>query len=74
MIQDIPYWIDLPYEQDKDDAKGCLMVPYSYDVNDFKFHVIGSGFADPNGFFAHMKNAFDVLYQGELRVRRSSMQ
>ena len=39
------------------------MVPYSYDCNDFKFHVVGSGFADPDGFFSHMKNAFDVLYE-----------
>ncbi|KAF2815269.1 polysaccharide deacetylase [Mytilinidion resinicola] len=62
---DVPYWIDLPTEASKSDeeAKGCLMVPYSYDCNDFKFHVIGSGFADPDGFFAHLKNAFDVLYE-----------
>jgi peptidoglycan/xylan/chitin deacetylase (PgdA/CDA1 family) len=38
------------------------MVPYSYDCNDFKFHVIGSGFADPSGFYTHLKRAFDVLY------------
>lgn len=30
---DIPYWIDLPYEKAKTDARGCLMVPYSYDVS-----------------------------------------
>ncbi|RDW67601.1 chitooligosaccharide deacetylase [Coleophoma cylindrospora] len=61
---DVPYWIDLPSERDlpDDQAKGQLMLPYSYDCNDFKFHVIGSGFADPAGFFDHLKRAFDVLY------------
>lgn len=41
---DVPYWIDRADEKDKPDPKGCLMVPYSYDCNDFKFHVVGSGF------------------------------
>ncbi|CAJ2500781.1 Uu.00g036340.m01.CDS01 [Anthostomella pinea] len=26
---DVPYWIDLAYESDSPDPKGCLMVPYS---------------------------------------------
>lgn len=60
---DVPYWIDLAHERNSPNPKGCLMVPYSYDCNDFKFHVAGSGFRDPNGFYAHLKNAFDVLYE-----------
>ena len=36
---DIPYWTDLPQERDSEKPKGCLMVPYSYDCNDFKFHT-----------------------------------
>ncbi|KAL4904098.1 hypothetical protein BDW74DRAFT_185767 [Aspergillus multicolor] len=62
---DVPYWIDLSSESDlpASEQKGCLMIPYSYDCNDFKFHVPGSGFRDPNGFLTHLKNAFDVLYQ-----------
>ncbi|KAI1076228.1 polysaccharide deacetylase [Whalleya microplaca] len=60
---DVPYWIDLPYERNSLKPKGCLMVPYSYDCNDFKFHTTGSGFRDPNAFFNHLKNAFDVLYE-----------
>ncbi|KAL3436079.1 hypothetical protein BDV09DRAFT_203536 [Aspergillus tetrazonus] len=62
---DVPYWIDLPTERDlpADRAKGCLMIPYSYDCNDFKFHVPGSGFRDPDGFLTHLNNAFDVLYE-----------
>ena len=60
---DVPYWVDLPLERDSKDPKGLLMVPYSYDCNDFKFHVLGSGFTDPTGFHDHLKNAFDVLYE-----------
>lgn len=60
---DVPYWIDLNHEKGSPNPKGCLMVPYSYDCNDFKFHTAGSGFRDPQGFFTHLKNAFDVLYE-----------
>ncbi|SMR63251.1 unnamed protein product [Zymoseptoria tritici ST99CH_3D1] len=60
---DVPYWTDVPHEKDRDDAKGMLMVPYSYDCNDFKFHTAGSGFTEPTGFYDHLKNAFDVLYE-----------
>jgi len=60
---DIPYWVDQPTERDSSSPKGLLMVPYSYDCNDFKFHVVGSGFSDPTGFYDHIKNAFDVLYE-----------
>ncbi|KAG8673057.1 hypothetical protein FPOAC1_006360 [Fusarium poae] len=62
---DVPYWIDLPSERNEPSPKGCLMVPYSYDCNDFKFHTV-TGFNDPDGFYTHLKNAFDVLYgEGE---------
>ncbi|KAL4783801.1 hypothetical protein BJX76DRAFT_357702 [Aspergillus varians] len=60
---DVPYWTDLAYERDSAEPKGCLMIPYSYDCNDFKFHTPGSGFRDPAGFLTHLKNAFDVLYE-----------
>ncbi|KAF7195296.1 Chitin deacetylase 1 [Pseudocercospora fuligena] len=60
---DVPYWIDRADEKNKPEHKGLLMVPYSYDCNDFKFHTAGSGFRDPNGFFTHLKNAFDTLYE-----------
>lgn len=60
---DVPYWIDLPAEKEVPNPKGCLMVPYSYDCNDFKFLVPNVGFRDPQGFYDHIKNAFDVLYE-----------
>lgn len=60
---DVPYWTDLNFEKDSASPKGQLMLPYSYDCNDFKFHVVGSGFRDPDGFYGHIKGAFDVLYE-----------
>ncbi|KAJ2906299.1 hypothetical protein MKZ38_002378 [Zalerion maritima] len=60
---DVPYWIDPPFEKERPNPKGMLMVPYSYDCNDFKFHTAGSGFRDPRDFYEHIKGAFDVLYE-----------
>lgn len=37
---DVPYWVDLPLERDSPSPNGLLIVPYSYDCNDFKFHVM----------------------------------
>ncbi|MBE7181567.1 MAG: hypothetical protein INR71_10240, partial [Terriglobus roseus] len=35
---DVPYWVDLPYESPLPEAerKGMLVVPYNYDCNDGK--------------------------------------
>lgn len=60
---DLPYWTDLPHERNSPNPKGCLMVPYSYDCNDFKFHTQGTGFRSPGAFYEHLQNAFDVLYE-----------
>ncbi|KAL8349089.1 hypothetical protein RB601_002067 [Gaeumannomyces tritici] len=60
---DVPYWTDLPMERDCLKLKRCLMVPYSYDCNDFKFLSAGPGFRDTEGFYNHLKNAFDMLYE-----------
>ncbi|KAF2464447.1 uncharacterized protein BDR25DRAFT_242383, partial [Lindgomyces ingoldianus] len=57
---DVPFQVNLPLERDVPEPKCLLRVPYSHDCNDFKFHVIGGGFADPDRFSAHMKNASDV--------------
>lgn len=59
---DVPYWIDLPMERNSPSPKGCLLIPYSYANNDFKFLTAG-GFRDPQSFYNHIKNAFDVLYE-----------
>ena len=54
---DLPYWLEVP---GTDEA--MLMVPYSFDNNDFKFHS-PSGFTGPRDFEEHLKNAFDTLYR-----------
>lgn len=52
----------MPAEKDDPNPKGMLMVPYSYDCNDFKYYV-AQGFSAPSDFFDHIKSAFDVLYE-----------
>jgi peptidoglycan/xylan/chitin deacetylase (PgdA/CDA1 family) len=65
---DLPYWVDVPgelvlHKEGKiEKPQGMLMVPYSYDNNDFKFHT-PTGFGGPGDFFSHLKNAFDTLYE-----------
>jgi peptidoglycan/xylan/chitin deacetylase (PgdA/CDA1 family) len=50
-------------ERDSEKPKGCLMVPYSYDCNDFKFLNNGPGFRSASSFSEYLINAFDVLYE-----------
>jgi len=51
---DLPYWVNGP--------KGPhLLVPYSLDANDMRF-VNAQGFANAEGFFVYLRDAFDVLY------------
>lgn len=59
---DVPYWVDVPAEKDEENPQGMLMVPYSYDCNDWKF-TIPTGFSAPMDFYDHVKGAFDVLYE-----------
>jgi peptidoglycan/xylan/chitin deacetylase (PgdA/CDA1 family) len=59
---DVPYWVDVPAEKDSPNPEGMLMVPYSYDCNDYKFNV-ATGFSAPLDFLDHVKGAFDVLYE-----------
>ncbi|ERS97560.1 carbohydrate esterase family 4 protein [Sporothrix schenckii 1099-18] len=62
---DLPYWVDVPAEKNVADPQGMLMVPYSYDCNDGKYHT-ASGWSTPSDFEAYLKAAFDVLYaEGE---------
>jgi peptidoglycan/xylan/chitin deacetylase (PgdA/CDA1 family) len=50
-------------ERNSENPKGCLMVPYSYDCNDFKFLNGGPGFRSAGSFSEYLINAFDVLYE-----------
>ncbi|WWC68282.1 uncharacterized protein I206_102205 [Kwoniella pini CBS 10737] len=57
---DIPYWIPSPT---KEEGKGLLMIPFSYDCSDLRFKMKGSGFASPKDYFRHLKDTFDCLYE-----------
>lgn len=61
---DVPYWVDVPAEKELSDEekKGMLLVPYSFDCNDYRF-LNTNGFRSTQAFFDHLKNAFDTLYE-----------
>jgi putative urate catabolism protein len=51
---DLPYWVNSP--------KGPhLIVPYTLDANDMRF-INAQGFGGGEEFFAHLRDAFDLLY------------
>jgi putative urate catabolism protein len=54
------YADDLPY-YDTRYGKPQLIVPYTLDANDMKFHAM-QGFNSGDQFFAYLKDAFDTLY------------
>ncbi|USP77606.1 carbohydrate esterase family 4 protein [Curvularia clavata] len=64
--EDSPYWIDLPWESELPDAEkeGLLMLPYNYDCNDGKFHML-PGFVSSAGavYEQYLKDTFDCLYR-----------
>lgn len=51
---DLPYWTTVG-------GTPHLVIPYSLDTNDMKF-AVAPGFTSPDGFFAYLRDAFDVLY------------
>lgn len=63
---DVPYWVDLPWEESlpEKERKGMLVVPYNYDCNDGKFHM-APGFVTSAGqlYEQYLKSTFDMLYR-----------
>ncbi|KAH8684480.1 hypothetical protein BGZ60DRAFT_523693 [Tricladium varicosporioides] len=59
---EIPYWVDLPYEKDLPDSEkeGLLIVPYNMDCNDGKFHMV-PGFVGSHMYLEYLKSTFDML-------------
>ena len=51
---DLPYWVRVG-------GTDHLVVPYTLDTNDMRF-ASPPGFANGDEFFAHLRDAFDVLY------------
>ncbi|WP_446225394.1 allantoinase PuuE [Nocardia sp. IBHARD005] len=52
---DFPYWTEVR-------ARHHLVVPYTLDTNDMRFSS-PAGFANGDEFYAHLRDAFDVLYR-----------
>jgi allantoinase len=55
---DLPYWEKVPRDGGVVDH---LVVPYTLDTNDMRFASPG-GFSTGDEFYAHLRDAFDVLY------------
>lgn len=51
---DLPYWVKVR-------GRDHLVVPYTLDTNDMRFSS-PAGFANGDEFYAHLRDAFDVLY------------
>jgi putative urate catabolism protein len=56
---DLPYWVRVPARAAEVDH---LVVPYTLDTNDMRF-ASPAGFPSGEQFFAHLRDAFDTLYQ-----------
>ena len=51
---DLPYWVTVA-------GRDHLVVPYTLDTNDMRF-ASPAGFSNGEQFYAHLRDAFDVLY------------
>jgi putative urate catabolism protein len=52
---DLPYWVRVH-------DRSHLVVPYTLDTNDMRF-ASAAGFSNGDAFYAHLRDAFDVLYE-----------
>lgn len=59
---DLPYWVQVA-------GRDHLVVPYTLDTNDMRFSIPG-GFPSGDQFFAHLRDAFDCLYEEGRAPRR----
>lgn len=62
---DLPYWVEVPVAGGMVDH---LVVPYTLDTNDMRF-ASPAGFPSGDQFFAHLRDAFDVLYREGVQGR-----
>ncbi|OZG26889.1 allantoinase [Williamsia sp. 1138] len=66
---DLPYWVKVPVggpsvpvpDASPEHVVDHLVVPYTLDTNDMKYSS-PAGFPSGDQFFAHLRDAFDVLY------------
>ncbi|HKY95622.1 MAG TPA: allantoinase PuuE [Kiloniellales bacterium] len=59
---ELPYWVPSPQ------GGHHLIVPYTLDVNDFRF-AMPQGFNSGDQFFTYLKDSFDCLYEEGRRER-----
>ncbi|WP_410870995.1 allantoinase PuuE [Nocardia sp. A7] len=52
---DLPYWTEVQ-------GHNHLVVPYTLDTNDMRY-ASPAGFANGDEFYAHLRDAFDILYR-----------
>ena len=52
---ELPYWVDVAGRQQ-------LVIPYTLDVNDFKF-LLPNGFVTADDFFTYLVDTFEQLYE-----------
>lgn len=57
---DLPYWVQVQLSDER--TVDHLVVPYTLETNDMRFSS-PAGFANGDEFFAHLRDAFDVLYR-----------
>jgi putative urate catabolism protein len=63
---ELPYWVDV-------EGQAVLIIPYTLDVNDFKFMLV-NGFVTADDFFTYCKDSFDQLYEeGEASPKMMSI-
>jgi len=70
---DLPYWVDVPAEEQHAQPKGMLMLPYSYDNNDLKYQIAPGTWGSSGAFLEYLKSSFDVLYAEGLEGRPKMM-
>lgn len=52
---DLPHWT-------RASGRNLLLIPYSFDTNDFKFSI-SPGFSTGDEFASYLRSAFDILYE-----------
>jgi len=68
---DLPFWLQVRRTDGR--LVPHLVVPYALDCNDMRFSS-AQGFATGDDFFAHLRDAFDVLYaEGDERPQMMSI-
>jgi len=56
---DLPFWLQV--RKTDGDLAPQLVVPYTLDCNDMRF-ALPQGFSHGDGFFAYLRDSFDLLY------------